>query len=288
MLIDPDETAGEQEQVALEHGATVLAMELARLHSVSEAELRLRGDFSEELLAGTDAESALGRAQGLGYDLQRPHRVIAVDEIERNGDREDFFHAVRRTARDQAVGSLLTWRGGYVVVLSDNDVPWDRFRSSVLANIGHGRCRVGVGGVCLEATDFPRSFKEARFALKMQGPTNGADQATAFDDLGVFRILAGVDEPADVERFVQEWLGALLKYDTDKKSELVTTLNVYLEAGGNYNATSERLAVHRSTLKYRLQRIREISGHDLGNADTSFNLQLACRAWSTLQALNSP
>jgi DNA-binding PucR family transcriptional regulator len=44
--------------------------------------------------------------------------------------------------------------------------------------------------------------------------------------------------------------------------------------------------MHRSTLKYRLQRIRDISGHDLSNADTRFNLQLAARAWHTLGVLN--
>jgi DNA-binding PucR family transcriptional regulator len=45
------------------------------------------------------------------------------------------------------------------------------------------------------------------------------------------------------------------------------------------------LAIHRSTLKYRLQRIREISRRDLSDPDTQFNLQLATRAWQTLQAL---
>jgi len=45
--------------------------------------------------------------------------------------------------------------------------------------------------------------------------------------------------------------------------------------------------VHRSTLKYRLQRIREISGHDLTDPGTNFNLQLATRAWQTLQSLRA-
>jgi DNA-binding PucR family transcriptional regulator len=43
--------------------------------------------------------------------------------------------------------------------------------------------------------------------------------------------------------------------------------------------------VHRSTLKYRLQRIRELTGFELGDPETLFNLQLATRAWMTLQAL---
>ena len=68
---------------------------------------------------------------------------------------------------------------------------------------------------------------------------------------------------------------------------MVATLGHYLDYGGNYEATAQALSVHRSTLKYRLQRIREISGHDLASPDTQFNLQLASRAWRTLQALRS-
>src|SRR6185312_6342288 len=68
-LVDPDEIAGEQARVALEHAATVLAMELARLSSITEAEIHLRRDLVDELLAGTDEMSAVARAEALGYDL---------------------------------------------------------------------------------------------------------------------------------------------------------------------------------------------------------------------------
>jgi DNA-binding PucR family transcriptional regulator len=63
------------------------------------------------------------------------------------------------------------------------------------------------------------------------------------------------------------------------------TLTEYLERGGSYDATARSLAVHRSTLKYRLRRIREISGHDLGDPEVQFNLQLAVRAWRTMRAV---
>ena len=63
------------------------------------------------------------------------------------------------------------------------------------------------------------------------------------------------------------------------------TLSCFLELGQAYDATSDALAIHRSTLKYRLQRIREISQQDLSDPDTRFNFQLATRAWQTLVAL---
>jgi DNA-binding PucR family transcriptional regulator len=271
--------------VALEHGATVLAIELSRQRSLAEAELRVRRDLVEELLSGTDEESALGRARALGYDLERQHRVVVVECTDTTRDADAVFHAVRRAAAGTGAGSLLVARGSAVVVLADADVDWAGFRDAVRAEVGAGRCRVGVGGACERPADFPRSFNEAQLALKMQDASGGSDQVIVFDQLGVYRILAGVEDASSIERFVDDWLGSLLAYDTKKRSELVPTLSRYLECGGSYDATAQALAVHRSTLKYRLQRIREISGHDLSDPDSVFNLQLATRAWSTLLAL---
>ena len=79
-----------------------------------------------------------------------------------------------------------------------------------------------------------------------------------------------------------------MDYDATHGSQLVMTLSEYLDRGGNYDATARALSVHRSTLKYRLRRIREVSGYDLGVPDTQFNLQLAARAWRTMQALRDP
>ncbi|MDP9241456.1 MAG: helix-turn-helix domain-containing protein [Actinomycetota bacterium] len=287
VLVDPAGTAGEQEQVALEHGATVLAMELARLRSLADTELRVRRELVEELLAGADEQSALSRAQALGYDLERPHRVVLVEGRARTRDDDAFFHVVRRVARDTGVGTLMVARGATVVVLSDADQSWEDFRAAILGDLGGGVCKVGIGGRCERPSEIPRSYREAKYALALQDAANGTDQATSFDDLGVYRILSEVNNTAGVEQFVRSWLGKLLDYDARKHSDLVATLSRYLECGGNYEATATALMVHRSTLKYRLQRIREISGHDLNESDSRFNLQLATRAWRTLTALRS-
>src|ERR1700676_632286 len=123
--------------------------------------------------------------------------------------------------------------------------PWERFRAAVLSELGGGRCRMGVGGLCGGSADFPRSYREARHALKMQDTSKSGDVATAFDDLGIYRILAEVEDLAGIERYVQDWLGLLLNYDAKKRSELVTTLSRYLECGGSYDATAKALSVHR-------------------------------------------
>ena len=285
VLFDPARAATSHQLTALEHGLTVLGMELARLRSLAESELRVRRDLVEELLAGTDEESALRRAQALRYDLERPHRVVIVEGHDRDHDDEAFLHGVRRAARDQPVGSLLVRRGGQVVVLADHDADWEQFRSAILDEVRGGRCRLGVGTRYPQIAGIPRSLHEAEVALRVQEAAARDDRATCYEALGVYQLLAEVRDPAATEAFARAWLQPLLDYDEQRNADLVLTLSRYLDHGGNYDASAGALFIHRSTLKYRLHRIREITGYDLGQPDTRFNLQLACRAWETLKAL---
>jgi sugar diacid utilization regulator len=289
-LVDPERTAGETERVALEHAATVLSVELARLRSVEEIELRLRGDLAELLLSGADEESAFTRAQLQGYDLARPHRVAVIEVDEPDEEVADaLFQAVRRAARDSASDALLVQRGRGVVVLAEEHQSWAALRDAVLERLGGGRRRVafGVGRTCGHPRDLPRSHREAQLALRVRRVVGRDAPITQFDDLGIFGLLSDIDDAAAVERFAREWLGSLLAYDERHHAELVATLARYLERGGSSVNTANALSVHRNTLKYRLRRVREVSGHDLNDPETLFNLQLAVRVWEMLAVLRN-
>jgi sugar diacid utilization regulator len=288
-LVDPKEGTQKTDQLTLSYAATVLAGELSHLRNVAEAELRVRRDLVEELLVGTDAPSARERARALGYDLERPHRVLVVEGSGRRLEHDAVFHAVRQAARDLDVGTLLVARAGGVAVLCNHDQDWERFRQTICELLGvGGRCRIGVGGTCTEPGDFPRSHHEAQLALKVQRSAGADDRVTVYEELGVYRMFAEIPDGAVTGEFVRRWLGPLLDYDARKGSQLVATVAAYLESGGSYDATASALSLHRNSLRYRLQRIRDISGLDLTDADTRFNLQLATRAWSTLRAVTQP
>ncbi|GAB3354746.1 MULTISPECIES: helix-turn-helix domain-containing protein [Amycolatopsis] len=286
-LVDPERRADSADLVALEHGTTVLSMELARLRGIADTELRLRRDLVHDLLTGTDTDSAHARADALDYDLRRPHRVVLIEGKGRSRRPDALLEAVRRALRSAELDALDETRSGSVVVVTAGQTNWDRLRRDVLSNLGGGQCQIGVGGIRVDPTELPGSLREARLALRLQKTLLSSDSVCEYSKLGVFRILATVPDLDELEVFVREWLGCLLDYDALRGSELVHTLTQYLEHGGNYDATAAELSVHRSTLKYRLQRIRELTGLELNDPDVHFNLQLATRTWGTLQALRS-
>src|SRR5215475_3185035 len=283
-LVDPGRRADHADLVALEHGATVLSMELARLRGIADTELRLRRDLVHDLLDGTDDGSALSRAEALDYDLRRPHRVVIVEGRGRSRAHDALLGAVRRAMRKaRQAGLVETWSGN-VAIVTACQADWEQLRRAIVSDLG-GQCHIGVGGTCARPSELPRSLREAGLALRLQKTLLPGSGACEYPRLGIFRMLAAIPDLTDVEEFIREWLGSLLDYDARRKAELVRTLTQYLEHGGNYDATAAELSVHKSTLKYRLQRIRELTGVELNDPDVHFNLQLATRAWGTLQAL---
>lgn len=285
-LRDPDGTSADAERVTLEHATTVLAMEVARLRSVAQTDTRTRRNLVLDLVTGDGAHASemLNRAQALGYNLGRPHRVVVATQDRPAAD-DGLLDAVSRAAGMVRVGSMLAPRLHEVIVLADAEVPWEQFRSHVVSELDGRSCRLGVGGWCSELDEFPRSCREAELALRIQRTLGGHDQVTLFDDLGVYQVLATANDTTAMERFVTQWLGPLIDYDNEHGAQLVLTLSEYLGCGGGYDASARALSVHRSTLKYRLRRIRQVSGYDLGHPPTQFSLQVATTAWSTLRAL---
>ncbi|HEX7661883.1 MAG TPA: helix-turn-helix domain-containing protein [Pseudonocardiaceae bacterium] len=292
ILFDPDQRAGEQETVALEHAGTVLAIELARLHSLAETELRLGSDLLADLLAGAD-DNSCQRAQALGHDLHRPHRVLIVTHPGRKSSPDELVLHVREAVaaassrRDRPPPLLMPTGQTVVVLLPDggHNGTGDEDAVSCLRKSLDPGCRIAVGGLCQSPRDFPRSHREAKLVQRL-GDLHGRTQAVLrYDDLGVYQVLSEAADPATLDAFVRHWLGPLIDYDAQREADLVTTLSRFLDRGGNYDATATELVLGRTTVRYRLRRIKELTGHDLSDPETRFQLHFATRAWAARNAL---
>src|SRR4029077_3295537 len=142
VLTDRRRRAGSTDVMAIEHGATVLAVELARLRGLADTELRVRRELVHDLLTGTDDESAYLRAEALGYDLGMPHQVAVVEVREGSPAHEDVLHAARRALRHQQPHCLLGHTtGSVVIVAADGGADWEALRLAIVAELGGGRCR---------------------------------------------------------------------------------------------------------------------------------------------------
>jgi DNA-binding PucR family transcriptional regulator len=90
------------------------------------------------------------------------------------------------------------------------------------------------------------------------------------------------EDPAELERFYSETLEPLVAYDEQYDTDLVATVETYLDNDGNVAATAQRLFTHRHTIRYRLERARELCGHDVTSTEGREKLGLGLKAMRVL------
>lgn len=134
---------------------------------------------------------------------------------------------------------------------------------------------MGVGGITDRLEDYHYAYKQAMHAYNVSRngfPINGI---AIFDELGAYSLLNNLKDQELGDLFMKKHLATLMEYARGSGADLPNTLRTYLFNNGNLKDTMEELFIHRSTLRYRLERIREILGMDIDDAETRLNLMLA-------------
>ncbi len=142
---------------------------------------------------------------------------------------------------------------------------------------------VGRSRIAEDPSDLPRAASEALLAANV-AEGGGQDGALAFEQTGAYRLLLSTmsDNPRELQRFYAETVEPLVAYDEQYETELVRTLETFLDADGNVAGTAQRLFTHRHTIYYRLERVRELSGLDVGSSDGREKLSLGLKAMRVL------
>jgi purine catabolism regulator len=241
----------------------------------------------------------------VGYPLSGTHIVMLVDIDDFRGFnrarqitedaiqalKRDFLRRVTAVVRTGFPRALLQGRSDQVVALlplgteiADYQarshslglqirqaiVDWKPGFTVSVGFSGPTEAPAGVAGALREVTSVMESL--ARFKRW--------SQVVAVPELGLTGLLAAVTDERLVD-YSRRHLGPLIEHDSARKGNLVTTLRAYLETGEQQQA-AQRLRVHPNTLRYRLDRIREITGLELEDPETRLNLAVALRVQQLL------
>jgi PucR family transcriptional regulator, purine catabolism regulatory protein len=301
-IIDLPQHHEELAMMAIEHAATVIALEMIKQREVAEAEDRVRGELVDDLLNGTfgDEANVQRRARHLRYDLSVPHRLLVVDVDhfgrfirERHYEegrvialKHQLFQVVIGAVRRQHPRHLVSAHSDSVIVLvpqsADGKDPEAealaaRIREAVAESELGITVSVSIGRLCVKPDDFKPAFTEAQRALDLMVRFGKREQVINYDRLGVYRLLAQVEDRAGLDAFAGRMLAPLIDYDRARGAPLLKTLEVYLQRHGNLRQSARDLHIHLNTLHYRLRRIGEVTGVDLKDADARLDLLLALR-----------
>jgi hypothetical protein len=269
--------------------ALVLAGEVERSRAPQRASAEAAELVVRALLAGEEPdpeESGLELDSG-AFVLVVRARATTVDD----GWRERVLGVVERGARAGASGSIAALSGRpevpgaevVVVVPTGDEAVAARAADGVLremqTSLGGGFSSLGRSRGA-QAGDLVRAAREAILAANV-AEGDPENPVLAFDETGAYRLLLSQD-PAELQRFYEETIAPLAAYDEQYETELVATVEAFLDADGNVAATSQRLFTHRHTVRYRLDRVRELTELDVGSSDGREKLSLGLKAMRVL------
>lgn len=297
--------SGEPSPALLRIVVTLIASEVERLRAPDRASQEAQHTFLRAVLERkvTDRDNLVARSSELGLDLNRGGAVIVVRAHHFVPSEDDWrlrwLAAADRAARTTAAGGALaavldttteTAEQVVVLVAEGEEATVQRIAEGIgreLHATMHGfTFSVGHSRVALDPVDLYRAAKEALLAANVAEAATHEEPITvlAFEATGAYRLLlpAMSEDPAELQRFYSETVAPLAAYDSQYETDLVQTLETFLDADANVAGTAQRLFTHRHTVRYRLERVRELSGLDVGSTDGREKLGLGLKAMHVL------
>jgi sugar diacid utilization regulator len=280
---------------------TLVASEVERVRAPERASAEAFSGFLHALLGRdpVDRDDLLARAAELGVELDqggsivvaRAHPLVPTDDdwrarlvmLAERGARAAVPGAVAAPAQRDGV------RGEEVVILvpDPDEALARRLADAVLrelsANLTGFSFAVGRSRVVADPMDLYRAGNEALLAANV-AEADSEPAVLAFEQTGAYRLLLSTmsEHPDELQRFYAETVEPLIAYDEQYETELVPTLEAFLECDGNVAQTAQRMFTHRHTIRYRLERVRELSGLDVNSSGGREELSLGLKAMRVL------
>jgi hypothetical protein len=265
------------------HAVSVAVLtELAMADARIEVEENLRGSFLEQLRAGVvgaTPDDVLRRATRFGCDLSRGAVALCAEPT---GERVRHLVALITDEAPGALAQLADDGRVHGLIPPAPDEPDPAGSAMTLARRVAARLRphgsVGLSSFFSEPVTLGRALEEATLVLDVVR-IGGAPGAGDIGD-GTYRLLFRVlaSHPEEVRSFYDDTIAPLVRYDEQYGSDLVATLEAWFEHDCSTVATAAAIYVHRHTVAYRLERVKELSGLDPLKSEDRERLGLGLKA----------
>jgi sugar diacid utilization regulator len=277
--------------------STLIASEVERVRAPERASEEAAKSFQRAVLQGRleNREDLIARGKELGTDLANGGSVVVVRAHPRSPTEDDWRQRLLivagRGARSIAPGSIaapVTDDAGEVIVLipdPDGDAG-RRVAAAVLRELESGlpgfAFAIGRSRHSHDPAELHRAGDEALLAANVvEGDPERI--VLAYDETGTYQLLLPyMKDPTELKRFYADTVRPLVAYDDQYETDLLGTLATFLECDANVNATAARLITHRHTIRYRFERVRELTGLEVASTDGREKLSLGLKAMRVL------
>lgn len=150
----------------------------------------------------------------------------------------------------------------------------------IILNFGLGEAHSGIKGI-------NNSYYEAEQMIKLKriDGVTGLTEALKNMDVYLFLIQIDIKNRKLLYNYAQYVLKDLISYEKTNQIDLMETLDAYLNENANIIEASDKLFIHKNTLKYRLKKIENLLNVNLHSLEDCLRLLLAMKAYKIINIM---
>ncbi|MDL4842225.1 PucR family transcriptional regulator [Aquibacillus rhizosphaerae] len=148
----------------------------------------------------------------------------------------------------------------------------------------HDSALFGIGKMTRELQSIPQSYETAKEAIKIQNQAK-IENEIFYENLHIYRLVSSLSKSINLTDYIHEYIGPVIEYDESHNSELLYTLQVFLESNGSKNDAAKRLYIVRQTLYHRLDKLKELLGDDFMDATKRATIEFSLHSYRYMNPL---
>ncbi len=259
-----------------------------------EAEGRLKADLLRTLMEESDEEEIKYKAGAQGFDFSGLLTTVIIRLYKQEDNPVQSINAFLTKTIHHLAEQLdpkvfsIPRQDGLILFLHSYNGKNDEFIKrvkglaiNIIKALEQNLCGykpiIGIGNSYERIKDIKKSYAEALEAVNTAKKFPSYGQVICFAEMGCYRLLSMVRDRSVLEAYCQDTIGTLVEYEKENQVNLLETLENFLICNGNQADVARKMFLHVNTVAYRLNRIKELLGVDLSQAETRFNLYLALK-----------
>lgn len=303
----------ELDYIGMEQASTIIALERIKAREIEDIKLNIRQEFFDDLLSGkitqNDTLQALCDLHGIISDNSYYCLVFNLESINlsKNEDLISRKYKLESRARkcidlihdysENIMGEIICFnrKNQIIILIGKNEYnPSASIMES--KNLARELCNylqkelletvlIGIGKQYKSILTLHKSYSEAHKAIRITKQFGSKTGVSHFEDYSVYHFLGSNHKTSDLEDFFMKYLGKIYEHDREHGTSYLITLECYFNKNNNLAETAKTLFIHRNTLIYRIEKIKEILNIDLKNYEELFQIQLALKIYRLLHNL---
>lgn len=305
VLFKQKEAWQEMDDVAIGRASTIYAMEFLKKQAIEETRMRIQSNLLEDIFNHnyTNEQLIIDQALKLDYDLSATQCVFHLTFKQAA---ETDIHVIDRLYY-MAENLLIQKNKQHIIQVKLQSVTFltnvngktteEQYKhTKQLAEelleewqfyFPKSELIIGIGKGYNQLPQISASAREARYAVKLYPLIDKHIQIVHYDDLGMYDFLIKmIRKGIDLQSIYQDSISELL-HDSGREIDLIETIYTYFKNNQSIQKSSEKLFIHRHTLRYRLNQIEQKTGLDFKKTDDLLKLQIGVMAYKLVSILEN-